>query len=410
MKLLIESINTILYHNTSVNNLDSILRDGLLVSRSNSEDASNYKCIWATDRPLRLEYGGVTLQINLPDNIRYEEDEGYYLIYDDIPPQYIKIIDYPLFKEKLSYKLSDIRNLMDRYPKEKIKQLILTYKNDLIFDLEKTKQLTNFLDWSIEESNITHNSIIINPEDNIIEASKLNNLLRDYKRKIACKRDNCGFINSDLKEYLINKGIDRNDIKVIRGSFKTDNLNLIDKFDLTKDQRRLLVSEYGDTSNSSIIKFLKKHYKPEYIDDFHILPHTFLKYKNLILDDASKMFLKGLDKPITKNNYIEEEPNYLNGSDYLKEDIDNKIPSKFDKWLGYDFGGIRTFAKGLEFKDTPDNWYYYEETWNFIGRRSDGRYYFECTFSYDEDMIGKILSFPRFNDVAYMVALPGRNY
>lgn len=241
MKLLIESINTILYHNTSVNNIDNILRDGLLVSRSNSEDASNYKCIWATDRPLRLEYGGVTLQINLPDDIRYEEDEGYYLIYDDIPPQYIKIIDYPLFKEKLSYKLSDIRNLMDKYPKEKIKQLILTYKNDLIFDLEKTKQLTNFLDWSI------------------------------------------------------------------------------------------------------------------------------------------------------------------------KEDIDNKIPSKFDKWLGYDFGGIRTFAKGLEFKDTPDNWYYYEETWNFIGRRSDGRYYFECTFSYDEDMIGKILSFPRFNDVAYMVALPGRN-
>lgn len=94
-------------------------------------------------------------------------------------------------------------------------------------------------------------------------------------------------------------------------------------------------------------------------------------------------------------------------SDYYYK---NKIPSKFDKWLDYDFGGIRTFAKGLKFEDSPDQWYYYEETWNFVGRQPDGKYYFICTFSYDKDMIGKVLSFPRFNDVAYMVALPGRGY
>lgn len=88
---------------------------------------------------------------------------------------------------------------------------------------------------------------------------------------------------------------------------------------------------------------------------------------------------------------------------------DNRIPSRFDKWLDYDFGGIRTFAKGLpEFDSDPDKWYYYEEAWNFVGRQPDGRYYFRCSSSYDRDEVGEVLSFPRFNDVAFAVALPGR--
>lgn len=95
--------------------------------------------------------------------------------------------------------------------------------------------------------------------------------------------------------------------------------------------------------------------------------------------------------------------------DYNKY-LNNSIPSKFDKWLDYDFGGIRTFAKGLEFEDREDQWYYVYETWNYVGRQSDKRYYFMCTRSEDESMIGQVLSFPRFNDVAYAVALPGRGY
>lgn len=90
--------------------------------------------------------------------------------------------------------------------------------------------------------------------------------------------------------------------------------------------------------------------------------------------------------------------------------VHNRIPSKFDKWLGYDFGGIRTFAKGLTFDDSRDKWYYHEEAWNFVGRQKDGKYYFMCSSSFDDDMVDQVLSFPRFNDVAYAVALPGRSY
>ena len=148
MRFLIESENKIVYHNTYPNKLESILKYGLLVSKSNSEDVSGFKCIWATDKPSRLEFGGVTLKIELTPDIRYEKDENYYLIYDDIKPQYIKVIDYPLFKNKLTYKVSDIRNLVNRYSKDKIKEMISAYQDDLIYGLDKTKQLTSFLDWN----------------------------------------------------------------------------------------------------------------------------------------------------------------------------------------------------------------------------------------------------------------------
>lgn len=82
----------------------------------------------------------------------------------------------------------------------------------------------------------------------------------------------------------------------------------------------------------------------------------------------------------------------------------NRIPSKFDKWLDYDFGGIRAYA--IPFEDTPDQWYYYEETWNYVGRQPDHKYYFRCSYSYDRNMIGQVLSFNRFNGVARYVALP----
>lgn len=86
----------------------------------------------------------------------------------------------------------------------------------------------------------------------------------------------------------------------------------------------------------------------------------------------------------------------------------NRIPSKFDKWLDYDFGGIRAYA--IPFEEDKDKWYWYEEAWNFVGRQPDKKYYFRCSSSYDKDMIGNVLKFNRFNDVAKYVCLPDRAY
>lgn len=86
----------------------------------------------------------------------------------------------------------------------------------------------------------------------------------------------------------------------------------------------------------------------------------------------------------------------------------NRIPGKFDKWLDYDFGGIRTYA--IPFDDNPDNWYMYEEAWNFVGKQPNGKYAFRCSSSYDKSQIGRVLYFDKFSDVSKHVALPGRSY
>lgn len=90
--------------------------------------------------------------------------------------------------------------------------------------------------------------------------------------------------------------------------------------------------------------------------------------------------------------------------------IKNRVPSKFDKWIDYDFGGIRTYA--IPFEDIEENQSMYYEAWNFIGRQSDGKYAFMCTSDpYNRHQAeGMILKFDRFNDVARHVALPGRRY
>ena len=103
-------------------------------------------------------------------------------------------------------------------------------------------------------------------------------------------------------DYLKRKGYEP---KIIRGEFKTDNLNLLDKNDLTKEERSLYKALYSDKfTNEMIIEFIKDQI-PDLINDFYYLPHTWIKLDGLILDPSYRMFNKGLDKPITKYNYIE---------------------------------------------------------------------------------------------------------
>lgn len=149
------------------------------------------------------------------------------------------------------------------------------------------------------------NYIVINPEDNPQVANQINSLIKDFKRTIPMKRDNCGIINWELHDYLVNKGLNKSDFKIVHGEFKTDNLNLLDKYDLTKDEQKLYRAVYSDKfTNEMIIEFIKDQI-PDLLDDFYYLPHQWLEYKGLILDAATKMFNKGLEKPITKHNYIQ---------------------------------------------------------------------------------------------------------
>lgn len=149
------------------------------------------------------------------------------------------------------------------------------------------------------------NSIIVNKEDNRKLAEQIKPLLVGYKNRIPMKRDNCGPINWDLYDYLVSKGLDKDKLLMKRGTFKTDNLSLIDKNDLTKEDR-ILYKECGFDvfSNEQIIDFIKGGNASESISDFYFLPHQWLEYEGLILDAASDMFNKAMESKISKRNYI----------------------------------------------------------------------------------------------------------
>jgi hypothetical protein len=148
------------------------------------------------------------------------------------------------------------------------------------------------------------NDILINPEDNLELSNYISELLKDFTVNIPMRRDNCGPINWELYKHLVNKGLDKNKLKMTFGEFKTDNLNLINMRDLTKEERRLYKNLYSDKfTNEMIIEFIKDQ-MPDSLDDFHYLPHQWLEYDGIILDAASRMFNKGLIKPISKENYI----------------------------------------------------------------------------------------------------------
>lgn len=146
------------------------------------------------------------------------------------------------------------------------------------------------------------NILIPNKEDNLDLYLEIENLLDDFKSKSRCIRDNCGLIACDLFYYIKEYGYNPN---IVRGEFKTDNLNLLDRYDLTKEQLNKYKTIYNNFDNKNIIEFIKKNY-PEELENYYYLPHTWIELDGLIIDPSYKMFLKGMDSQISKNNYIKE--------------------------------------------------------------------------------------------------------
>lgn len=188
------------------------------------------------------------------------------------------------------------------------------------------------------------------------------------------------YISEDVEWHLKNNGI--KDLEMIKGSFTTDNLNIVDYKDLDVGQNDLLMKEYGNRSNASIQDFLNKHYTKEFIETFKLYPHWFLTYKGLILDDSTPMFKKAMEGPITKKNYGFEPPHYPDEEDYRLENDLNESANGLGKivikaiifqtdeepkkdlqlFKGFDRDGIynldeNTFiAFEKRYKDHPEGW------------------------------------------------------
>lgn len=109
-----------LYHNTSTENLPSILKHGILMARPNSprERKAGYKdyegdIIWTSTKPGR-GYGGNTIAFDVPKTHRMEKvNDDEYILYDDVKPENFKFVDKMFTSRGELNKISDLKKYVD---------------------------------------------------------------------------------------------------------------------------------------------------------------------------------------------------------------------------------------------------------------------------------------------------------
>lgn len=113
--------NNTLYHNTHLENVDSIMKTGLKIKNSKQLEYSG-NMLWSTSVPNQKGYGGVTVAFTLNNISNYEQvnlDE--FCIYEDIPVDNILFIDLPVCGTTFhTYRLSDIPKLISKFGEDKV--------------------------------------------------------------------------------------------------------------------------------------------------------------------------------------------------------------------------------------------------------------------------------------------------
>lgn len=113
--------NNTLYHNTHLENIDSIMKNGLKIENSKQLEYSG-NMLWATSTPNQKGYGGVTVAFTLDGISEYEQvNTDEFCIYEDIPPNNILFMDLPVCGRDFQvYRLSDIPKLVSKYGENKV--------------------------------------------------------------------------------------------------------------------------------------------------------------------------------------------------------------------------------------------------------------------------------------------------
>ena len=145
--------NTIrLYHNTYFRYVDSILKNGLLLSHSESERASGEQFNWVSTVPYEddemFNYGGNTIIIDLPNTFNYDVvNSSQAIVYEDIPSDYIVGVDYLFGQPGCPIKSSNIDDFIDEFGVDKVKRVLLQNHNPEIA-LHELQELTPELEWN----------------------------------------------------------------------------------------------------------------------------------------------------------------------------------------------------------------------------------------------------------------------
>jgi hypothetical protein len=131
------------------------------------------------------------------------------------------------------------------------------------------------------------NDIIVNPDKNPELAKYLDQVLTSFESSYDCTRDNCGYINRELRTFLIQEG---EVPELVQGLYRVDSwLGWLDENDFTEEELDLIEKRYGGSNRYSLEEYVDSLPEKEQ-EKYLFIPHIFLVLDDLILDAASGMF------------------------------------------------------------------------------------------------------------------------
>ena len=151
-----------LYTNTSAENIDSILKNGLDISKAKQNEYEG-NMTWFETRPNLKGYGGTTIAVDVPSNLSMDKvNDTQYTVYDNISPENIVFVDRPVMN---NYRTSDIEDLVSKYGEEKVKSVFdrAVENGNNSISKEEFNDLLNSID-----KNKTNENIPDKVEDNVI--------------------------------------------------------------------------------------------------------------------------------------------------------------------------------------------------------------------------------------------------
>ena len=179
-----------LYTNTKAENINSILKDGLLIDKAKEKEYDG-KMTWFETTPDLKGYGGTTIAVDVPKNLNMEKlNNTQYGVYDNISPDNIVFIDKPAFN---NYRTSDIQELVDKFGKDKVLE---------VFDKSNNKSITREELENIINSSTQENLTSENKNENVQEKVTFNDIDANTPQEFMQKR----------KEYVQNN-LQMEDIK-----------------------------------------------------------------------------------------------------------------------------------------------------------------------------------------------------
>lgn len=242
-----------LYTNTSAENIDSILKNGLDVSKAKQNEYEG-NMTWFETRPDLKGYGGTTIAVDVPSNLSMDKvNDTQYTVYDNISPENIAFIDKPVMN---NYRTSDMEELLNKYGKEKVTQVF-----DRALENGKasiTKEEFNDLVNSISKETNQQNDKNVNlPETKTEPVIKFDNETKKQTAKQITDVLNKNLENNENADIF--DTIEKDTGKKLRGFVKTAT-NATGDVDLVSKMDKVKIT-YDQLSNKETMKQAENYFK-----------------------------------------------------------------------------------------------------------------------------------------------------